>query len=178
MHWDGELWGTVSTPSPGHPLPPTTLPHLGGRRNRTAHFSVGLFLRVPCMAPGGKPVLPWDRGPKKCCPLGTRGPGQACLLPRLLPQSGARAHALGVPSCFLSSQASISPHRDRGTLVLTLACCSCTVGEPASGAFPNPKANGSFSSPGTACCALPTVAPGERCDRPVRPRFSLRQKGC
>ena len=77
------------------------------------------------MAPGGKPDCPWDRWPRRCSPLGTRGTGQACHLPRLLPQSGARAPALVVPSCLLSSQASIFPHREWVTLVLPLACCSC-----------------------------------------------------
>ena len=70
-------------------------------------------------------VCPWDRWPRRCCPLGTRGTRQACLLPRLLPQRIARAPALVVPSCLLSSQASISPHRERVTLVLLPACCSC-----------------------------------------------------
>ena len=128
-------WGTVGDclhSFPGTPLPPTTLPHIGGRRHLNAHFSMGLFMRVPGMAPGGKPVCPWDRWPRRCCPLGTRGTGQACLLPRLLPQSGERAPALVVHSCLLSSQASISPHRERVTLVLPLACCSCTASYPAS----------------------------------------------
>ena len=74
---------------------------------------------------GQAQICPWDRLPRRCCPLGSRGTGQACLLPRLLPQSGARAPALVVSSCLLSSQASISPHRERGTLVLPLACSSC-----------------------------------------------------
>ena len=47
--------GSVSTPSLAHSLPPTSLPHLGGRRHLTARFSIGLFLRVTGMAPGGKP---------------------------------------------------------------------------------------------------------------------------
>ena len=110
---------------PAHPLPPTTLPHLGGRWHVTARFSIGLFLRVPGMAPGSKPVRPWDRRPRRCCPLGTRGTGQACLLTRLLPQHGARAPDVVVPSRLLSSQASISPHRERVTLVWPLACCWC-----------------------------------------------------
>ena len=70
-------------------------------------------------------VCPWDRWPRRCCPLGTRGTGQACLLPRFLPQSGAHAPALVVPSCLLSSQASISPHRERVTPVSPPACSSC-----------------------------------------------------
>ena len=70
-------------------------------------------------------VCPWDRWPRRCCPLGTLGTGQACLLPRLLPQSGAHAPALVIPSFLLSIQASISPHRERVTLVLPPACCSC-----------------------------------------------------
>ena len=49
-------------------------------------------------------VCPWDRWPGRCCPLGTRGTRQACLLPRLLPQIGARAPALVVPSCLLKEQ--------------------------------------------------------------------------
>ena len=55
VHWDRELWGTVSTPFPAHALPPTSLPHLGGRWHLTARFSMILFLRVPGIAPGGKP---------------------------------------------------------------------------------------------------------------------------
>ena len=69
-HWDGELLGTVSTPSPAHTLPPTMPPHLGGRRHLTARFSMGLFRRVPGMAPGGKPKSA----------LGTGGPGDALPL--------------------------------------------------------------------------------------------------
>lgn len=45
-------------------------------------------------------VCPRDRWPWRCCPLGTRGTEQACLLPRLLPQSGVCAPALAVPSCL------------------------------------------------------------------------------
>ena len=41
-------------------------------------------------------LSPWDKGS-----------GQACFLPRLLPQSGALSPALIFPSCCLSSQASI-----------------------------------------------------------------------
>ena len=70
-------------------------------------------------------VCPRDRWPRSCCLLGPRGSGQACFLPRLLPKSGAGASALVVPSCLLSSQASVSPHRERVTLVLPPACCSC-----------------------------------------------------
>ena len=70
-------------------------------------------------------VCPWDRWPRRCCPLGTRGTGQAWLLPRLLPQSGSRAPAIVVPSCLLSSRGSIAPHMERVTLVLPPACCSC-----------------------------------------------------
>ena len=66
-------WGTVGDclhSFPAHPLPPTSLPHLGGRRHRTARFSVGLFLAVPGMAPGGKPTSA----------LGTGGQGDAVPL--------------------------------------------------------------------------------------------------
>ena len=70
-------------------------------------------------------VCPWDRWPRRCCPLGTRGTGQACLLPRLLPQSGARAPALVVRSCLLSSQPSIAPHREHVIIVLPPPCCWC-----------------------------------------------------
>ena len=89
---------------PGTPPQPTTLPHLGGRRHLTARFSMGLFLRVPGMAPGGKPVCPLDRWPRRCCPLGTRGTGQASLLPRLLPQRGARTPSLSSPHVDLADR--------------------------------------------------------------------------
>ena len=48
----------------------------------------------------------------------------ACLLPRLLSQSGAGVPDLMVPSCLLRIQPSISPHRERVTRVLPPACCS------------------------------------------------------
>ena len=64
VHWDGELWGTVSTPYQAQTLPPTRLPHLGGRQHLTARFSMGLFLRVPGMAPGSKPDCGRDRWPR------------------------------------------------------------------------------------------------------------------
>ena len=140
---------------PGTPLPPTTLPHLGGRQHLTARFSVGLFLRVPGMATGGKPACPWDRWPRRCSPLGTRGTGQACHLPRLLPQSGARAPALVVPSCLLSSQASISPHRERVTLVLPLACCSCHGRLSCFPSVSRPQGQGLLLIPGGGVLGLP-----------------------
>ena len=67
---DGELCGSVSTLSPAQPLPPSSLPHLGGRRHLTARFSMGLFLRVPGISPGGKPRSAF----------GTGGPGDAVFL--------------------------------------------------------------------------------------------------
>ncbi|KAF2369259.1 hypothetical protein BSL88_16710 [Acinetobacter baylyi] len=70
MHGDGDLFGSVPTPSPAHALPPPTLSHLGGRRHRTARSSRELFLRVPAMAPGGKPKSA----------LGTGGQGDAVPL--------------------------------------------------------------------------------------------------
>ena len=103
-----------------------------------------------------------------------------------LPPSGARAPALVVPSCLLSSQVS-SLRTGSG---LHLSCHQPAVparaGSPASRPFPDHKANGSFSSLGAACCACPRLASGERGDSrvpflkalsDVEPRFSLRQRG-
>ena len=123
-------------------------------------------------------VCPWDRWPRRCCPLGTRGTGQACLLPRLLPQRGARASALVVRSCLLSSQASISPHRERGTLVLLLACCSCHGRLSCFPSVSRPRGQRILLVSGGGVLRLPHIAPGERGDRRVQPRFSLRQRGC
>ena len=67
---------------------------------------------------------PRDRWARACCPLDPRGTGQACLVPRLLSQSGARAPALGFTSWFLSSQASVSPQRERVTPDMPPARCS------------------------------------------------------
>ena len=52
-----------------------------------------------------------------------------------------------------------------------------TAGYPASRLCPNHKAKGSFSSPGTACCAFPTLAPRERGDRHMQPCISLKAEG-
>ena len=41
------------------------------------------------------------------------------------------------------------------------------AGSPASRPFPDPKAKGSFSSPGAACCIFPRQAPVEPSDRHV-----------
>ena len=72
-----------------------------------------------------------------------------------------------VSSCLLSRQASISPHRERVTLVLPPTAVPARAGSPASLLFTDHKANGSFSSPGAAGCALPSRAQWERGDRLV-----------
>ena len=95
------------------------------KRASDCPFLPGVVSASYGLASGGKPACPWDRWAWRCCPLGTRGTGQDCLLHRLLPQSGARVPALVVPSCLFSSQASISPHSEEVTLVLPRACCSC-----------------------------------------------------
>ena len=96
----------------------------------------------------------------------TRGTGQACLLPRPLPQSGARAPALVVPSCVLSSQASISLHREPGTLVLPPGCCSCQGRLSCFPSVSRPQGQRLLLFSGGGMLRLP---PGG---------FSLRQRGC
>ena len=137
-------------------------------------------------------VCPWYSWPRRCCPHGTRGTGQACLLPRLLPQWGARAPALVIPSCLLSSQASISLDSERGTLVLPPDCCSChsrvSCFPPACcschgrlSCFPSvsrPRGQRILLVSGGGVLRLPHIALGERGDRRVQPCFSLRQRGC
>ena len=63
-------------------------------------FSVGAWWQAH--------VSTTDRWPRSCWLLGPKGSGQACFLPRLLPQSGALSLALIFPSCLLSSQASVA----------------------------------------------------------------------
>ena len=122
-------WGTVGDCF--HSFPSTHPPTHIAATSWWKTASVCPFLHVAVSASSGygtwwqAQVCPWDRWPRRCSPLGTRGTGQVCHLPRLIPQSGARDSALVVPSCLLSSQATISPHRERVTLVLPPACCSC-----------------------------------------------------
>ena len=109
-------------------------------------------------------VCPMDRWPRSCCPLGPRGSGQACLQPRLLPQSGACTPALVVPWCLLSSQASDSLHRERVTLVLPPACCSCHGRLSCFTAVSRQQGQWLLLFSRAACCAFPRHAAGERGD--------------
>ena len=106
-----------------------------------------------------------DRWPRSCCPLWPRGTEQAWLLFRLL-QSGANAPAL-VLSCPLSRQASVSPHKERVTLVLPPAHCSlqgrlsCTM-----------RVSGQLHQrllllSRAACYTFPRHSPGDCSDRRV-----------
>ena len=109
-------------------------------------------------------VCPMDRWPRSCCPLGPRGSGQACLQPRLLPQSGACTPALVVPWCLLSSQASDSLHRERVTLVLPPACCSCHGRLSCFTTVSRQQGQWLLLVSRAACCAFPRHAAGERGD--------------
>ena len=123
-YWYAEQWGTVPTPSPAPPMPPRTLPHPGGRWHLSV-LSGNSFCQFRVGASWQAHVSTRDRRPRCCSPFGPRGPGQASLPSRWLPQSGSRVPVLLVRSCLLSSQASVSPHREPVTPVLPPACCFC-----------------------------------------------------
>ena len=123
--------------------------------------------------------------PRSRCPLGPRGPGQSCLL-RLLPQSGARAPALVVPTCLLRNQASVSPHREWVPFVLPPTRCSRPVWLSCFATVSDNKANGSFASPGQRAAPSPDmllesaetdVSLSLRLFLQVQQRFSLMQRG-
>lgn len=125
------------------------------KRASDCPFLPGVVSASYGLASGGKPACPWDRWAWRCCPLGTRGTGQDCLLHRLLPQSGARVPALVVPSCLFSSQASISPHSEEVTLVLPRACCSCHGRLSCFQSVSRPQGQGHLLFPGGGVQRLP-----------------------
>ena len=118
---------------------------------------------------------------------GPRGPGQTCLLLRLLLQSGARAPGLAVPSCLRRNQASFSLYREWVTFVLPPTRCSRQVRLPCVATVVDNKANGSFSSPGQRAApsahmllgrAVTDVSLSLRLFPQAQPPSPLRQSGC
>ena len=71
------------------------------------------------------------------------------------------------PLLSLSSQASVSLHWERVTLVFPPAAVPARAGSLASQPFPDQKANGYCSSPRAACCTFHRHAPGDRSDERV-----------
>ena len=110
---------------PRNPVPPQTLPHPGRRPHQTAGSFRELFLRVQGRAPGGNATSAlWTGGQGAAVPLGPEAQDRPAFCPE--PSSEWRMHDCPCrPSCLLSCQASLSPHRERATLVLPPARCSC-----------------------------------------------------
>lgn len=110
-------------------------------------------------------MCPLDRWPRSCCPLGPEAQDR----PSFCPDSFLRVENDPLPNPPL-----LSPWQPRFRLFAQEAGDTChrpavpaRAGSPALRPFPGHKANGSFSSPGAACCTFPRPAPGERSDRHV-----------
>ena len=98
--------------------------------------------------------------------LGPEAQDRHAICPESFLRQSTRPAPL-IPSCLLSSQASVFLHRELEALVLPPAAVPARDGSPASQLFPDKKANGSCSSPWAACCTFHRYAPGERSERPV-----------
>ena len=184
--WDGDPVGDCPRSFPSHPCHRKRCPFQEQDGSRLAEPTGAVSVS------SGSGVLwtckgcPRDRWARTCCHLGPRGIGQACLLPRLLSQSEARAPALDIASCVLSSQASVSPQRERVTPVLPPARCSSKSWLSYLTSVSRLQCQELPCAPGAVCPALPRQAPGTlvtglslslRLLPQLPTRFSLGQKG-
>ena len=166
MHVIGSFGG-LSPPLPLKPRASSKLPHPGGRRRLTPRYFRELFLRVQRRRVVASACLPQGQVAKELLSLWAQRLRTGMLSAQTPSEEWSMRPALLLPSSLRSSQASVSLHRERVTLVLPPAAVPARAGSPASQPFPDQKANGSCSSPWAACCTFHRPAPGERSVRRV-----------
>ena len=132
-------------------------------------------------------VCPLDRWPRRCFPLGTRGTGKAFLLPRLLPQIGARSPAQSSPHVSLAARLRLSAQGVGDTCLATGPLFLSGPALQLRDRFPTTRP----MAPSLLLGQLAALSPDRLLGSPVtdmslslrlfpqaQPRFSLRQRGC